>query len=240
MLDEEHGCLAAGPHLEEDRRETDGLARVETRRRLVEQQQQWVLHEGAPELDQAPVPMAQRLDRVVGDLVQAELDQQVLDPSHRSSRASAADQVLPEPAVGPVHPLCDHQVLAWAHPGEQLESLEGAPDPEAGTLIDRQPVDPPALETDLPRVEVTHTVQAVEQRRLPGAVRAHEAHSFAPVDGDRDIVERDDAAVTLGDPGALHECHVSRPLPGACANRRRSRPRAASAIPQHLRDGAHR
>ena len=137
-------------------------------------------------------------------------------------------------------PLCDQEVLAWAHAREQLEALEGAPDPQTGTLVDRQLVDPAAVETDLAGVEATHAVEAVEQRRLPGAVGAHEAHRLATVDDDRDVVERDYPAVALGDPGALHECHVSRPLPGACARRRGSRPRAASAIRRRPRDGAHR
>ena len=83
-----------------------------------------------------------------------------------------------------MHALGNHEVLTRAHPGEQLESLEGAPDPEAGTLVDGQPVYPPSIENDLPRVEVAHAVQAVEQRRLPGTVRAHEAHGLAGVHDD--------------------------------------------------------
>ena len=96
-----------------------------------------------------------------------------------------------------------------AHPREELETLEGAADAEPGPLVDRQPVDAPALQADLPRVATADTVQAVEKRRLAGAVRAHEADRLTGIDGDRDIVQGDDAAEALGNPGAFDKGHVS-------------------------------
>ena len=214
VLDEEHGRATAGPHLDQDLRETDRLARVETRGRLVQQQQPAGPAQGHGR--------ARRGARGPGSGTRSGRPATSSRPSstrssstraHRAFALPPPDQVLPEPAVGPVHPLGDHQVLTRAHPGEQLEPLEGAPYPEAGTLEHGQPVDAAALEADLPRVEVAYTVQAVEQRRLPGPVRAHETHRLAVVDRDGDVVQGDDTAVTLGNrrwpPGAPCQPTVS-------------------------------
>ena len=215
MLDEDDGGARDRTHLEQDLRELGRLGGVEARGRLVEQQQQRLLDERPTQLHEPALALAQRLDRVVGDALEAELGQERLRPGHRGSGLAATDQVLPEPPVAAVDPLRDHEVLARGHAGEELETLESAPDARPGTGVDREAVDAPALEADLSRVAAAHAVQAVEQRRLPGAVGPDEADRLAAVDLDRDVVEGDDATEALADPRSLQQRH-RQPTTWAC------------------------
>ena len=59
-------------HVAERVGEVRGLVPVEARRRLVEQQQLRLGHQRAPDLDEPAAAEAERLDRAVGDVVEAE------------------------------------------------------------------------------------------------------------------------------------------------------------------------
>src|SRR5207249_2273929 len=82
--------------------------------------------------------------------------------------------------------------------------------------------------------------QAVEERRLAGAVRADETDDRAALDIEREPVEGDDAAEADGQlahsqQGGLHRAKRLSP----CSSRRADRACAAArAIPSRRRDGA--
>ena len=194
-----------------------------------------------PSSTRRPLPLAQRLDRVVGDLVEAELAEQLLDAVHGRRRVPpAADEVLPEPPS----PRCTRSAtIKWSRgliAGEQLEPLEGAADSEAGPLVDRRGGRSRRPSKQIsPASDVPHTVQAVEQRRLPGAVRADKADGLTGVDADRDVVECHDAPEALADANRLEQRHLSRPTCGwSRATPPHARSGASSAIPRRLRGEA--
>ena len=66
----------------------------------------------------------------------------------------------------------DEEVLTRRHADEQLDALERARHAEAGPLVRRHAVEVATLERDAPAVGLQDPEQAVEERRLPGAVRA--------------------------------------------------------------------
>src|SRR5262249_59005983 len=89
-------------------------------------------------------------------------------------------------------------VLEHGHALEQGQVLEGAPDAELGDAVARCPQQRMAREDDLARVRRVEAAQAVEQRRLAGAVRPDEPNDLALVHGEGDLVEGDDASESYG------------------------------------------
>src|SRR6185295_17948401 len=75
---------------------------------------------------------------------------------------------------------------------EQREVLESAADAERGDAVRRRLEERAAFEGDPPVAERVEARQAVEHRRLAGAVRSDEADDVAGGDDERHPVERDD------------------------------------------------
>ena len=80
MLDEQDREAAFAVHVVAASGERLGLVPVETRRRLVEQQQLRLGHQRPADLDQPADAEAQRLDLAVGDAVQPEELEHLLRP----------------------------------------------------------------------------------------------------------------------------------------------------------------
>ena len=120
-------------------------------------------------------------------------------------------QVLPERAVAAPHPLGDEQVLARRHLGEQLDALERAPDAEPGPAVRRHAGEVVPVEAHGAAIGLQHAEQAVEERGLPGAVRADEADDLARFDIEAHLIERGDARERLGDLGRLEQAHGVAP-----------------------------
>jgi hypothetical protein len=87
-------------------------------------------------------------------------------------------------------------VVAHAHRAKEREVLKGAADAERRDAVRRRLEERPALERDPPVAERVEARQAIEERRLAGAVRADEADDVAARDRERHPVEGDDAAET--------------------------------------------
>ena len=67
----------------------------------------------------------------------------------------------------------EHDVLCDCQPGERAHILERPCHPEPGDLVGMQTGDVPAVQRDLAAVGADRAGKQVEDRRLPGAVRAH-------------------------------------------------------------------
>ena len=109
------------------------------------------------------------------------------------------EDVAPPLAFAPADPVGDHEVVAHGRVGEQFDPLEGAADAEPGAFVDPQAGDVGAVELDDAAVGSQDAEDAVEERRLAGAVRADQSDALALLDVDVDLIERDDARELLAD-----------------------------------------
>src|SRR5437762_11821304 len=82
---------------------------------------------------------------------------------------------------------------------EEREVLEGAADAEGGDAVRRQPQQRAAAEADVAALRRVEPAQAIEERRLPGAVGADEPDDLAVGHVERDAVERDNAPEAHGE-----------------------------------------
>ena len=119
-----------------------------------------------------------------------------------SSRTTRCGPLAPEEHVGD-----DVEVV-----GER-EVLVHDLDPEPGGVARAVDVDALALEAHLAFVERVDADDALDQRRLAGAVVADEGHDLAAADLEVDPVERLDGAERLRDALALEERRVSHRPP---------------------------
>jgi hypothetical protein len=99
----------------------------------------------------------------------------------------------------------EHDVLAHAHGPEQRQVLKGPADAEGGDAVGRRLHQRAALETDRAFAERVEAREAVEERRLAGAVRSDEADDAAAADGEGHLVQRRDAAEADRDVGDLEQ-----------------------------------
>jgi hypothetical protein len=90
----------------------------------------------------------------------------------------------------------DADVVAHRLAREQRQVLEGAGDADLGDAVCRPIEQRAALEPDVAAVRRIEAGEAVEQRRLAGAVWANEAKDAAFFEVEGNPVERDDAAET--------------------------------------------
>ena len=94
--------------------------------------------------------------------------------------------------------------------GNEREVLERAGDPEAGDAVGRYREQVLAVEGDRARERAVDPAEAVEHRRLAGAVRPDEAHDLALVDREAQTVERDDAPEADRHVTYIEQPHVVR------------------------------
>src|ERR1043166_6839662 len=91
------------------------------------------------------------------------------------------------------------QILRDRQAVERPRQLERAREPEDGALMRRHPVDLAAVERHAAAFVVQRAADAIDQRRLARAIRAHQAEALARRDAQIDAVERDEAAEALTD-----------------------------------------
>src|SRR5579862_2175623 len=115
---------------------------------------------------------------------------------------------LREVALQPrVHP--DEDVLERRHVLEEADVLKGAPDAALRVRVRRLAGQVLVGEHDASRRRLVHAGEHVEERRLPGAVRADEADDRPAGHGEVDVVDRDEAAELLAEQCSLKKrvCH---------------------------------
>src|SRR5213595_2243048 len=106
-------------------------------------------------------------------LARALADLRLLAPHPRQAQR-VAEEVAARATVD-----ADHHVLEHGERREQREVLEGAADAEVGDAVRRQRQQRAVAEADVPPLWRVEPAQAVEQRRLAGAVGADEPDDLA-------------------------------------------------------------
>ena len=113
---------------------------------------------------------------------------------HPGQAQRVGDEIAAAARVGADPHVVEHGLRA-----EQRQVLEGAADADLGDAM-RRPVEQRApLEQDVAAIGGVEPADAVEQRRLAGAVRPDEPEDLAGLDREGDAVERDNAAETQCD-----------------------------------------
>ena len=100
--------------------------------------------------------------------------------------------------------LADQDVLHRGHVREQPDVLVGPGHAEVRDLVAAELVDRLAVELDVARRDVVEPGDAVEERRLAGAVRSDDADDGSFVDVEVELVDGEEPAEPFGD-GARHE-----------------------------------
>src|ERR1022692_5331204 len=90
-------------------------------------------------------------------------------------------------------------MVAHTELGEHLDALERTPDAEPGAPVGGETIDGLAVESHAAPVGTQLTAQAVEQRRLAGAIGPHEAEDLTRLHRHGDVVQRLNTAEALGD-----------------------------------------
>ena len=200
MLDEQDRDALLALYPAERFGELFRLAAVEARRRLVEQHQLRLRHEGPADLDEPADAEAQRLHRTVADGCETEQVEHVLRTLLLGrGRASEEQQVFPQRTPAVAHPFGDEEMLARRHAREQLDPLERARDAEAGAFVRRNARELTPFEPHRSGIELQQTQQAVEECRLPRPVRSDQPDDLTFADFYADVVERGDAGEHLRD-----------------------------------------
>src|SRR5207342_569031 len=102
----------------------------------------------------------------------------------------------------------DQDVLARREPGERADELKGTGHPLSADPVRREPADRVAGEPDLTGVRAEGAGDQVEQRRLAGAVRPHDADQLAFVQREADVADGAHPAEALADVRHLEEGHA--------------------------------
>ena len=107
----------------------------------------------------------------------------------------------------------DHHVLGDGHALEGAQLLEGARDAAPAHVVGREPGEPRPVELHLALVGRVEAADAVEERRLAGAVRPDDADELTGRDVERDAAVGGDAAEALGHAANAEQAHRSRSQP---------------------------
>ena len=102
--------------------------------------------------------------------------------------------LLALPAVGTHADVVEHR-----HASEELDVLECTRDSPTNDCARSRVEQALAVEANVAVVRCIETGDHVERRRLAGAVRPDQPDDLPRLHGERDGIERDDAAETLGD-----------------------------------------
>ena len=189
------------------------LLRRQARGRFVEQEQLRLDRQRAAHLDDLAHAVRQAGNVLLAIGLQVEeldhafdrLPVAMLFGPHRRQEQKLRHEIAPAMAVAP-----DEQVLQHGRLVEQLDVLEGARDAERGDLVRRARQDALALEAYVAFGRVVEPRDQVEDRRLAGPVRPDQREDLALLDGERNLVDRHDAAEAQGDVVDLEQAHRMR------------------------------
>ena len=188
MRDIEHG-VAAPAQLPQHGEEPLGLALVQGRVRLVEDEQPRRLQQHAAELDQLLLADAEPADRRLDIDMQAELGQQIAALGRHGGDGDqpVADRLAIDEEIGQDGALRKQAQLLIDDADAELAGGLGGID---GQLL--------AIEEDAPGIGADHAGQNLHQRGFAGAVLAHHRVDGAGLDLQIHAVEGHHPAVALG------------------------------------------
>gem|GEM_PF-5979154 len=178
------------------------LSRGEPGSRLVEKQKSWFGRQGSGDLKAALLPVPQVARVILGPA----LDAHELEKLHGALGGRELFAPFFRSLEKRVPQLCRHadvlaeaDVVERAHVVEKPDVLEGSRNPKAGDLVRFQPGDWPPIKEHRSQCGSKQSGDAVEQRRLAGAVGTDESEHLAPRHLERHVVDGDQAAKALGD-----------------------------------------
>src|SRR6476646_3984363 len=160
---------------------------------LVGDQELRVRRHGARELE-----VARKLRRLVGERDQLQQLGAALIERGRRQRGTG-------PRIDGVEQR-DPQVVGDCEGRERPRQLEAARHAAAGALVGEQAVDDLAVETHRAGLVGERAADAVDERRLAGAVWTDQADALALSNGKIDAVERDEAAETFAQTRDFEQC----------------------------------
>ena len=167
-----------------------GLFRVEARGRLVEDEDPRVLFERARDRHQL----------LNGDRIGAEgtfdvdVDAEPLEPF-----LGAFARLAPRDQAEPARLPAERQVLRHRHRRDEIDFLVDRADAERARLPRSVDLDGVAVQANFALVPAQGAGHDLDQRRLAGAVLAHQRMDLAGIDPEIDAVERANARKGLGD-----------------------------------------
>ena len=216
----EHGDPVRDPHhhfhvvLDQQHRQTElaaqeidelgqdlGLARIHPGGRLVQEEELRLGGERAGDLEPALVPVREILRQLLILAAKPDELEQLQGPRpgaalfrpHARRPEDRPRHRRREPRV-----LADQDVVEDRHVLEEPDGLERPGDATSHDRVGAEADDALALEEDLSLVGGEQARDHVEEGRLPGPVRADQAHDRAGGDDEIDLVDRDEAPEGLG------------------------------------------
>jgi hypothetical protein len=181
-------------------------ALAQARGRFIEQQQVGAGRKRTRNTKKLLLPEAQGGRRVIGLMGQSDIFEQrqraLLHALHRGVRVEWARQRR-DRTDRIVALEIDDDIVERGHLAEQPEVLERARDAAADPRARREMIQNRAVEADGPLVRPQETGDHVEDRGLAGAVGSDQAADLAAFDRERALVERPQAAETLGNSADL-------------------------------------
>ena len=197
MLDQQHGHVAVVANPADQVAEHVDFLVVEAAGGLVEQQDLRLGSQRARQFDALLGAERQAGNHGVGDVVEVEIADDLVDALVELGLAAAdpgqSQRVADDVAVG-AGMGADPDVVEHRKVGKQRDVLEGAADADFGDPVRRARQDALAFHQNVARARLIEPAEAIEQRRLAGAVRPDQAEDLALVHVERHAVQRDDAA----------------------------------------------
>jgi hypothetical protein len=197
VLDQEHGNAAPVADGADLIGQPIDFRVVEPAGRFVQQQQFWTFGERAGKLHPLADSERQGARRTIRNVLEAEfLDQcvGVLDDLlFLAPRERRGERIAQESAAR--HRMrADAHVLAHRHGRKQSDVLERSRNAERGELMPRAAQQRTSVEHDRSCARIIEARDAIEERRLAGAVRTNQAADRPAGDLEGDIIERGHAA----------------------------------------------
>src|SRR5215472_13291866 len=181
------------------------LARAHPARRLVEKEELWAQRISHGDVEQLALALRQAAGRHAALAVEPEAAEDV--------EGLAANVLV---VVRKCRDPCDlalaredrqRNIVENAKPVEQIDDLKAASDARLDPFIDRGRGDVLALEQDAAAVRLEMSADQIDQRGLPGAVRAHQREKFALVDGEIHVIAGANVAEPLAEIDRLEKDH---------------------------------
>ena len=229
VLDEEDGHAPVVGEAAHEVGQLGALGVAEAGRRLVQQQHARLGGDGVGDGQQPTLAVGEVLDGPP----EVVLDLELADRCHDLAGQRWIDRVHEVADVGPAVARVGRgaQVVEHGRVLEQLERLERARQPDAGALRRGHAVERDAVEVDVAGAARREPGDGVDGRGLAGAVGPDQPGDLARPHGQRQVVDRGDAAVAHGE--VVHLEHLRRdPLPAF----RRQLDRAGGAGVRALRN----
>jgi hypothetical protein len=197
MLDQQDGHVAVVADPADQVAEHVDFLVIEAAGGLVEQQDLRLGRQRARQLDALLGTERQAGHHGVGDAVEVEIADDLVDLLVEFGFAAAdpaeIQRVGDDVAVG-AGMGADPDVVEHREIGEKCHVLKGAADADFGDLVGRARQDALAFHQNVAGAGLIEPGEAVEERRLAGAVRSDQAEDRALVHVERHTVQRDDAA----------------------------------------------